>query len=444
MIFGKFMKKLVAVLTATSIVTISGLGSVCMAVKDNREVLQTFFDEFNASKYYAQLMLKSIDKSLALKSSDKDGNYFKMDKLSDEEKKVYDQVVAQVRKIEDSVNQDSSSDLPRDCKLAKAIFFWVRNNITYDELSAERSLDENSFEGKLGIKSVYKNRKPQDALTTFKNNTGVCVGFARLAKLMMRIAGLPCLAVGNPDHEFNAVWLDSLGGWAFFDATTYKTDQREEEQESKETGVPVDDIVLNNCFTAISKNGEHNLQRDNGYFLVQGLGDHFVYSVVEEAIGFGKLWLDFDGVCYVPFSAMLMVKSKNDSIFIDEQLIKMNKNCKLEGYIEDVQNFDVFIKNFVKVDVSGCYIKKTLQKDGFEFNLSCDGKQSKLTIKPLNGSVSCDTVIIPDELIPFLADMDVFDVDSSIKTVKYDLLREGHTLKKNAVPNGVNFEQITL
>lgn len=47
-------------------------------------------------------------------------------------------------------------------------------------------------------------------------------------------------------------------------------------------------------------------------------------------------------------------------------------------------------------------------------------------------------------LIPFFADMDVFDVDSSIKTVKYDLLREGHTLKKNAVPNGVNFEQITL
>lgn len=324
-----------------------------------------------------------------------------MDKLSDEEKKVYDQVVAQVRKIEDSVNQDSSSDLLRDCKLAKAIFFWVINNITYDELSAERSLDENSFEGKMGIKSVYKNRKPQDALTTFKNNTGVCVGVARLAKLMMRIAGLPCLAVGNYDHEFNAVWLDSLGGWAFFDATTYKTDQREEEQESKETGVSVDEIVLNNRFTAISENGEHNLQIDNRYFLAQGLGDHFIYSVVVKAIGFGKLWLDFDGVCYEPFPAMLMVKSNNDSTFVDEKLINMNENCKLEGNVKNIQNFDVFIKNFIKVDVSRSYIKKTLQKDGFEFNLSCDGKQSKLTIKPLNGSVSCNTVIIPYEFDTF-------------------------------------------
>ena len=53
-----------------------------------------------------------------------------------------------------------------------------------------------------------------------------------------------------------------------------------------------------------------------------------------------------------------------------------------------------------------------------------------------------DEVEIPDELVPFLADIDEFNVASSIKTVKYDLLRKKDSLKKDAVPNGVRFEQI--
>lgn len=437
------MKKLVVVLIAVTLATFNGLSSMCMAVRDNREAINVFVDQVKTSQSFALTMLNSIDKSVGLKSSDHDGNYFKMDKLSGEEKKTYDEVVAQVREIKNSVNKDSSSDLKKDCKLAKAIFFWVRNNITYDKASAEGSVDENSFEGKLGIKSVYKNRKPQDALTTFKNKTGVCVGFERLAQLMMKIAGLPCLFVGNHDHEFGAVWLDSLNGWALFDATCTEELKQQEKQASEKAGVSPEVIALDDNFTAVSDPGKHTLQEDNKYFIAQGLGDHFVYNIGDQMTGFFKMSLDFDGVSYIPFPAMLMVNSNNKSISVDDNWLSMNRKCKIEGNVENIQNFDVFAKKFVKVDASKSHLKKTLKKDGFEFNLFCDGDKSKLEIKPSDSSVSCEEVELPDELIPFLADIDIFDVAPNVKTVKYDLLRTVDNLKKDVtIPSNVDFRRI--
>ena len=87
------MKKLVVLLTVVTLGTFNGLSSMCMAVRDNREAINVFVDQVKTSQSFALTMLNSIDKSVGLKSSDHDGNYFKMDKLSGEEKKTYDEVV---------------------------------------------------------------------------------------------------------------------------------------------------------------------------------------------------------------------------------------------------------------------------------------------------------------------------------------------------------------
>ena len=420
------IKKLVAALTATTLIVSSGLGSVCMAARDNRGCLNTLVDGIRANHIYALKMLESADKNVGLKSSDQDGNYLKMDRLSDEEKKIYDEVFAQVEKIKDSVDKDSSSDLKKDSKLAKAIFFWIRNNIKYDKESVNEV-------NKQGYQKLNPNRKPQDALTVFKNRMGVCSGFSDLAQLMMKMAGLPCLLVINYTHTFSAVWLDSLGGWALFDTTP--TEKNEDDEE-----------VLANYFTAVSRYGisECGLRRSNEFFIVQGLGSHCVYLVgnpIEKSLC--KYSIDLDGVSYIPLSILMTIKSDNDSICINENLVKMNRRCEIIGDIRNIQNFDVFIKNFVRVDVAKSHIQNEVQKDGIEYNLSCDGNQSKLVIKPSDGSVECkEEVEIPDELVPFLADIDIFDVDSSIKTVKYDLLIKEDSLKKGVIlPKDVKFEQ---
>lgn len=436
--FGKILNKLTVALMATIFITISGLSSVCMAVKDTRNFEETCAHRIKANEYYASKMLESIPKEEGLKKSNQDGNYFKQDKLSDEEKKTYDEIVVQVNEIKESVYKDSSSELSYDCKLAKSIFFWVRNNIKYDEESVNE-FDEN------GNEKINPNRKSQDALSVFKNRTGVCAGVADMSRLMLRIAGLPCMMISNSHHKFNSVWLESLNGWALFDATFAEVTKNYEENESKKSksGMSPNDIGLINNFTAVSDTTNYTLQDNNAYFLAQGVGDHYVYRVFDTATKFCKPNLDFDGVSYIPLGSYLELYSDKKDIFVvDNNLIQMCNNCKIYGNVEKIENFDVFIKNFVKVDVSKSHVKNKIEKAGFEFNLSCGGNQSKLEIKPSDGSVGCEEVEIPDELIPFLADIDVFDVDSNIKTVRYDLLRTEDTLKKSAVPNGVKFEQI--
>lgn len=429
----KFVRKLVAALTATTLVAVSGLNSVCIAVRDNRDLA----DQIKANEYYALKMLQSIPKDQGLNKSNQDGNYFKKDKLSDEEKKIYDQIVNEANKIKQSIPQQDSD---YEIKLARSIFFWIRNNITYDKTSVNLGHDQE------GIQIVNPNRKSQDALSVFKAREGVCAGVADLVRVFMIEAGLPCMMVCNYDHKFNAVWLDSLGGWALFDATCTEEMRIQELEASKnsKSGVSQDVIAMDDNFTAVAEPEKYSLEENNKYFMSQWGTNHHVYNVYDLATGFTKFSLELNGAAYIPLPKFIAIKSDNNSINIDEDALSMNENCEIVGNVESIQNFDVFIKKLVKVDVSKSHIRKILQKDGVEFSLSCDGKQSKLSIKPLNSSVSCDTVTIPDEMIPFLADIDVFYVDANIKTVKYDLLREGHALKKNAVSNGVKFEKITV
>ncbi len=430
----KFVRKLVAALTATTLVAISGLSSVCMAAREF-----DYISEYNRQSKliceYSLNMLKSIDKSTGFTKGGPDGNYFKKDKLSDEEKKIYDQIVNEANKIKQSIPQQDSD---YEIKLARSIFFWIRNNITYDKTSVNLGHDQE------GMQIFNSNRKAQDALSVFKAREGVCAGVADLARVFMREAGLPCMMVCNYDHKFNAVWLDSLGGWALFDATCTEEMRIQELKASKnsKSGVSQDVIAMDDNFTAVAEPEKYSLEENNKYFMSRWGANHHVYSVYDLTTGFTKFSLELNGAAYIPLPKFIAIKSDNNSIIIDEDALSMNENCKIEGNVENIQNFDVFIKNFVKVDAARSHIRKMLQKDGVEFSLSCDGKQSKLSIKPLNGSVSCDTVTIPDELVPFLADIDKFDVDSNIKTVKYDLLRKGHALKEKAVPNGVKFEQI--
>lgn len=357
--------------------------------------------------------------------------------MSDEEKKIYDQIVNEANKIKQSIPQQDSD---YEIKLARSIFFWIRNNITYDKTSVNLGHDQE------GIQIVNPNRKSQDALSVFKAREGVCAVVADLARVFMREAGLPCMMVCNYDHKFNAVWLDSLGGWALFDATCTEEMRIQELEASKnsKSGVSQDVIAMDDNFTAVAEPEKYSLEENNKYFMSQWGTNHHVYNVYDLATGFTKFSLELNGAAYIPLPKFIAIKSDNNSINIDEDALSMNENCEIVGNVESIQNFDVFIKKLVKVDVSRSHIRKILQKDGVEFSLSCDGKQSKLSIKPLNSSVSCDTVTIPDEMIPFLADIDVFYVDANIKTVKYDLLREGHALKKNAVSNGVKFEKITV
>lgn len=164
--------------------------------------------------------------------------------------------------------------------------------------------------------------------------------------------------------------------------------------------------------------------------------DHFVYDVGDAASGFDKQSLDFYGVSYKPSPLVLTLKSDNNSIHINENMIQMNRYCKITRNATKIDNFDVFSKKFVKVNISESHVNETIKKDGFEFNLSSDGSKSRLKIKPLEGNVNYD-------LVPFLADIDVFDVDPDIKTVRYDLLKTKDSLKEGVViPNGVRFEQI--
>ncbi len=425
----KFFKKLIAVLTATSLVTVSGLSSVCMAVKDHRDLEHTFVDQIKAGRYYALKMLQLLPKDEGLKKSDKDGNYFKKDKLNDEEKKIYDEIVKQVDEIKDSVDKDDSSNLPKDCKLAKAIFFWVRNNIKYDK-SSDSEFDEYENE------KVNPNRKPQDALTVFKNGMGVCSGSSNLAKLMMNMAGLSCMIASNNTHMFNVVWLDSLGGWALFDASLPEYTKKDEIENANKYEVSPDRIGLCNNFTAVSDT-TRTLQDNNEYFLAQGLGENLVYFIGNSVNYFHCSSICLDGVKYFPSASYF-----NTAGCTQMGCYLELSSCKKDILVDDKLNFDVFYKNFVRVDISQSQINKTIKQGDFEFNLSADGEKSKLEIKPLEGNVNHDEVEIPDELVPFLADIDEFNVASSIKTVKYDLLRKKDSLKKDAVPNGVRFEQI--
>lgn len=448
----KFVRKLVAALTAITLVAISGLSSACMAAREF-DYIAEYNRQSQLNCEYSLDMLKSIDRSIGLTKGGEDGNYFKKGNLTDEEKKIYEEIVGETDKIKNTISQKDSD---YEVKLAKAVFLWIRKNIKYDEESVSLDAESNTIEGKFGVKKNSENRKPQDALTVFSNQRGLCEGIVKLAQLMMKIAGLSCVGLGDHSHAFNAVWLGGeTGGWALFDATAEEA-KRQNEQDYFNEGDSVkskynhsiDNMILDLNFPAAYRYGSSPLKTSNESFITGPFGGRNIYVVYDDSADFYKCFTNYNGVCYALTPATLVVEidnnshNNNNSIFVDEKMLKYKTRCMINGNIKCIKNFNVFYKNFVRVDVSRSHIEQTLKKDGVEFKLSCNGEQSNLIIKSLEDGKNFDAVTIPNELIPFLPDIDKFDVDSNIKTVKYDLLWKENTLKEGAIPNGVKFEQV--
>ena len=120
----------------------------------------------------------------------------------------------------EKIQTENSNDLPANMQKADAIYRWVAENIHYDFESCEATKNPE--------KTLAK-RKPQDAYFVFSEKTGVCAGHARLLKLMMRMAEIPCMYVvsisGSTEsygHAFNAVYLEGQTqdrkGWTLLDS----------------------------------------------------------------------------------------------------------------------------------------------------------------------------------------------------------------------------------
>ncbi len=159
--------------------------------------------------------------------------------LNINEKKVYAQIENTVREIVQKVESRTPDEnmsqedidlkinskeiskhyrLSKQMRIAKAIYRWVAKNITYDYESIEGDPAKQPF------------MKPQNALFVFNQKSGVCLGYANLTNLMMRMAGIPSACVGsikgkntNDRHAFNLIYLEGSTtnhkGWALLDAT---------------------------------------------------------------------------------------------------------------------------------------------------------------------------------------------------------------------------------
>ncbi len=203
-------------------------------------------DEIENNKYTDTLQDKKVYHVKYPKDDDKD---FRIDKEEINEKQVYEDikktVTALKQKVKDRTPYDGINDealqigikhkniskhykMPEEMRLAKAIYRWVVKKIPYDYDSLKE----------IKGKSL---RKPQDALYVFAKKTGVCVGKANLANLMMRIAGIPSAFIGSRTHAFNAIYLkDTVNhreGWTLIDSTWGAPSSDQEMQAGKKAKV---------------------------------------------------------------------------------------------------------------------------------------------------------------------------------------------------------------
>ena len=141
----------------------------------------------------------------------------------------YEGIDDEIAQIGIQYNQISKHyKMPEKMRLAKAIYRWVAKKIPYDHDSLKRINGESL-------------RKPQDALYVFAKKTGVCVGKANLANLMMRIAGIPSAVIVSRTHAFNAIYLkdtvNNREGWTLIDSTWGATSSDQEMQAGKKAKV---------------------------------------------------------------------------------------------------------------------------------------------------------------------------------------------------------------
>lgn len=122
---------------------------------------------------------------------------------------IFDQskesVIEEIVTLTDSLTAGKTSDTAK----VKAIFDWVSQNVTYDDVSAQ------DFQYK-----YYD--AARDAFGTYLRRSGVCEGYAKLCWFMCSVAEIPSfvfegIARESGPHGWNAAWAD--GRWIFFDAT---------------------------------------------------------------------------------------------------------------------------------------------------------------------------------------------------------------------------------
>ena len=432
-------------------------GSCSVYAEDEEKEMMFYLDMASANYQYSTLLLNKVDRALVMQTGE-DGNLLKKEKLTKEEQSVYDEIKEVVSQLIKSANSDNSI-LSADVKKTKAICNWINQKISYDEKSLHPFSPFDFSKGVEGeITSINPDRREQSALNAYKDKTAVCAGKALLFELMMKMAGLPCVGVGNFTHAFNAAWLDRGDGepcWMFIDPT--EKDDASLSQFSKAIFEPGQ---------SFDKPFKYDSKACNEGFITLGFGSHFVcdiYSSMDSSIPDIVTIDNPDGstiYCRRAAShagAIYDKKSSNSQVFaLPKDLVCLSKRWELSGDFKTIENLDAFVQNGIQLDICETSFCQTVEKDGvlfeiygggFEAQKDSEGKpiysKSVLQIKPKEG-VSVDEVLIPQELEIFLGDIEKIQVESeSIKTVKYSLLPQCDSLKKGVeLPNSVKFEKV--
>lgn len=166
---------------------------------------------------------------------------------------------------------------------ARALFAWMQSNIAYDSDATSGNMDYRwAVAAKAGSAKGY---------TMWDSRLGKCMDFVNAYAIMCRKLGIPCHAVSNKAHTWNAVYLN--GRWELVDVNSgirsaYVGEDNKDyaanvkaywaEQEAKGEREPAWGSF---CITALSKFKVASYEKDK-------------YSGVEDKIAKSLLELDID------------------------------------------------------------------------------------------------------------------------------------------------------
>ena len=199
-LFKKIFSVFIALLVAVSMLLASGFGVSALVEKMVESEIKYglwYISQLPAPSSDFGENLPSEDEIKSITKScwfDEAGN--RHDDLIDSNK-VYDNIKNKV----DELTEGKKTCLEK----AKAIYEWIFKNVTYDE--------KGQFQG--------GNR---DVIGVFHSQRAICFGYANLASLMMRFAGVPCLTATSHDglHSWNVLYLNdeknNRQGYTIFDS----------------------------------------------------------------------------------------------------------------------------------------------------------------------------------------------------------------------------------
>lgn len=133
---------------------------------------------------------------------------------------IFQEIIAQTK----SVTSRSKTETEK----AEAIFNWVAKNVSYDYTAYKYWLYKyGGANNTLNEEQQTRLYQAASAVHVFYYRRGICAGYAKLASLMLTLAGLPSAyitgtAAGGGLHAWSAVYAD--GQWILFDATWDKWD----------------------------------------------------------------------------------------------------------------------------------------------------------------------------------------------------------------------------